>query len=118
VLSVGKAARYTLPHEIHSISVPAIEGLKRVYECGVKEGIFRAGLDPVDWHMSISALSVFNVANRRTFALLFKGDFDTAGHKKNAETILQNSWQGLSYAKAKSAGSPHGAPFGSGQFAH
>ncbi len=68
--------------KIHSISVPAIEGLKRVYERGVKEGIFRPGLDPVDLHMSISALSVFNVANRHTFSLLFKGDFDTPEHKK------------------------------------
>jgi hypothetical protein len=31
----------------------------------------------VDLHMSISALSFFNVANRHTFALLFQRDLDT-----------------------------------------
>jgi hypothetical protein len=68
--------------KIRSISVPAIGGLKRVYERGAKGGVFRPGLDPVDLHMSISALSVFNVANRHTFSLLFKSDFDAPGHKK------------------------------------
>jgi hypothetical protein len=42
----------------------------------VQAGVFRPNLDPVDLHMSISALSVFNVANRHTFALIFKHDFD------------------------------------------
>jgi hypothetical protein len=42
----------------------------------VAEGVFRPDIDPVDLHMSISALSVFNVANRHTFALIFKHDFD------------------------------------------
>lgn len=61
---------------IQKLNVPAIEGLRGVYERGVKAGVFRAGLDPVDLHMSISALSFFNTANRHTFALIFKRDFD------------------------------------------
>ena len=61
---------------IHDLNVPAIEGLQRVYERGVVAGVFRAGLDPIDLHMSISALSVFNVANRHTFSLIFQTDFD------------------------------------------
>jgi AcrR family transcriptional regulator len=61
---------------IQSLNIPAIHGLRSVYERGVAVGVFRAGLDPVDLHMSISALSVFNVANRYTFAFLFKHDFD------------------------------------------
>jgi AcrR family transcriptional regulator len=62
---------------IHKLNVPAIEGLRNIYERGVKAGVFRAGLDPVDLHMSISALSFFNTANRHTFALIFKRDFDS-----------------------------------------
>ncbi len=61
---------------IQTLNVPAIHGLRSVYERGVAAGVFRDGLDPVDLHMSISALSVFNVANRHTFALIFKHDFD------------------------------------------
>jgi len=62
---------------IQKLNVPAIEGLRRVYERGVAAGVFRVGLDPVDLHMSISALSVFNVANRHTFALIFKRDLES-----------------------------------------
>ena len=32
----------------------------------------RAGLDPVDIHASISALTFFNVSNQHTFGLIFK----------------------------------------------
>jgi len=61
---------------IQKLNVPAIEGLRGVYERGVRAGVFRSGLDPVDLHMSISALSFFNTANRHTFALIFKRDLD------------------------------------------
>ncbi len=61
---------------IHQLNVPAIEGLRRVYERGVAVGVFRAALDPIDLHMSISALSVFNVANRHTFSLIFQRDLE------------------------------------------
>ena len=63
---------------IQELNVPAIQGLRSVYERGVEAGVFRAGLDPVDLHMSISALSVFNIANRHTFSLIFQRDFDSS----------------------------------------
>ncbi len=63
---------------IQRLNVPAIEGLRQVLVRGQREGVFRNGLDPLDLHMSISALSVFNVANRHTFSLIFKCDLQTA----------------------------------------
>lgn len=62
---------------IQQLNVPAIDGLRRVYERGLAAGVFRAGIDPVDLHMSISALSVFNVANRHTFSLIFRRDLES-----------------------------------------
>jgi len=59
---------------IQKLNVPAIEAVRSVYERGLQAGVFRSGIDPVDLHMSISALSFFNVANRHTFALIFKRD--------------------------------------------
>jgi len=38
----------------------------------VEQGVFREGLDPVDIHASISALTLFNASNRHTFGLIFK----------------------------------------------
>jgi hypothetical protein len=70
--------------------VPAIEGLRSVYERGVAAGVFRPGLDPVDLHMSISALSFFNTANRHTFALIFKRDLESpAATVARRESIVE-----------------------------
>jgi AcrR family transcriptional regulator len=59
---------------IQGLNVPAIDAVRSVYERGVKAGVFRKELDPVDLHMSISALCFFSVANQHTFALIFKRD--------------------------------------------
>ena len=62
---------------IQKLNVPAIDAVRKVYERGLAAGVFRAGIDAIDLHMSISALSVFNVANKHTFALIFRRDLDT-----------------------------------------
>jgi AcrR family transcriptional regulator len=72
---------------IQQLNVPVITAVRSVYERGVKAGVFRRGLDPVELHMSISALCFFNVANRHTFALIFKRDMTEPkaidGRRKN-----------------------------------
>ncbi len=72
--NILKGAYLARSKAIQKLNVPAIDRLHEVYERGVKEGVFRAGLDAVDLHMTISALSFFNVANRHSFALIFKRD--------------------------------------------
>lgn len=60
---------------IQQLNVPAISAIHNLYERGVASGAFRSGLDPIDIHASISALTFFNVSNRHTFGLIFKRDF-------------------------------------------
>ena len=62
---------------IQTLNVPAINAVRQVYERGLKAGVFRSGIDPVDLHMSISALSFFNVSNQHTFSLIFKRDLSS-----------------------------------------
>ena len=62
---------------IQQLNVPAIQAVRSIYERGVKERVFRSGVDPIDLHMSISALCFFNVSNRHTFSLIFKRDLDS-----------------------------------------
>jgi AcrR family transcriptional regulator len=57
---------------IQELNVSVIESIQELYERGVKQGVFRKGLDPIDIHASISALTFFNVSNRYTFDLIFK----------------------------------------------
>ena len=45
-----------------------IDVLRKVIDRGVAEGEFRAGIDPVELHMNISALAFYNVSNQYTFA--------------------------------------------------
>ena len=59
---------------IQGLNVTVIESLRRIIARGEKAGIFRKGLDPIDLHMTISALCFFNVANRATFSTIFKRD--------------------------------------------
>ena len=79
---------------IQKLNVPAIDAVHRIYQRGVKAKQFRAGVDPVDLHMSISALALFQVANKHTFSLIFKHDPDTpaavaARRKSIVETIVR-----------------------------
>ena len=62
---------------IQEVNVGAIDSVRKLYSRGVKAGVFRAGLDPVDIHASISALTFFNVSNQYTFGLIFKRDTQT-----------------------------------------
>ena len=41
---------------------------------GVAEGVFRDGIDPVQLHMTMSALAFYNVSNRYTFERIFACD--------------------------------------------
>ena len=59
---------------IQSLNVTAIDTITRVYERGVKAGIFRRGIDPIDLHWQISALCFFSVSNRATFSKIFSRD--------------------------------------------
>jgi AcrR family transcriptional regulator len=80
--------------ELRAINRSAITVLERLCRRGIAEGVFRAGLDPVDLHMSISALSFYNVSNRHTFSFIFDRDLaapdvHAARRASVVETILR-----------------------------
>jgi AcrR family transcriptional regulator len=63
---------------IQRLNVTAIDTLRDLLVRGQRQGVFRHDVDPVDVHMSISALCIFNVANRATFSTIFKRDMASA----------------------------------------
>jgi AcrR family transcriptional regulator len=70
-----------------------IATLKAIIDQGTATGLFRNGIDPVELHMSISALCFYNVSNRYTFASNFGVDMSTPEmlakrRKQVAEIIL------------------------------
>jgi len=46
---------------------------------GQAEGIFRPDVDPVDVHMAIAALGMFNVTNQYTFGAIFQREMGARG---------------------------------------
>jgi AcrR family transcriptional regulator len=62
---------------IGRLNLTVIDALKRLLARGEKDGSFRRGIDPVELHMTISALGIFNVANRATFSTIFKRDMSS-----------------------------------------
>jgi AcrR family transcriptional regulator len=75
---------------IQELNVPAIAAIEDLYQRGVASGVFRAGIDPIDLHATISALSFFNVSNRHTFGLIFKYDLtDPSMIAKRRESIVE-----------------------------
>lgn len=75
---------------IQELNIPVIHAVRDVYQRGVAAGVFRPDVDPVDLHMSISALCFFNVANRHTFGAIFKRSLDTpAATAQRRESIIE-----------------------------
>jgi AcrR family transcriptional regulator len=80
--------------EMRGLNVSIIDTMTRVYTRGVADGLFRAGLDQIDLHMTISALAFFNVANRHTFSKIFDRDLTdpvVLGRRREVviETVLR-----------------------------
>jgi hypothetical protein len=53
------------------LNLTVIDALERLVRRGQNAGQFRAGIDPLELHMTISALGIFHVANRATFSTIF-----------------------------------------------
>jgi AcrR family transcriptional regulator len=62
---------------IGRLNVTVIDALRRLVARGQAEGTFRRDIDPIELHMSISALGIFNVANRATFSTIFRRDMSS-----------------------------------------
>ena len=89
VENIHDGAHLARSREAPNINAQAIDAVHALYRRGVAAGVFRSGLDPIDIHMSISALSFFNVSNRATFSRIFAHDMasDDALARRRAVVI-------------------------------
>jgi AcrR family transcriptional regulator len=72
--NIHEARHLAKSQTIQELNVPAIDAIRRVLALGARERVFRDDIDPVDLHLSISALCFYNVSNRHTFSIIFKRD--------------------------------------------
>lgn len=61
-----------------SLNISIVDAIAMVLRRGAKEGVLRTDIDPVELHMTISALSLFHVTNRYTFGTVFHRDMESA----------------------------------------
>ena len=73
---------------MRALNRPIIDTLARVIERGAHDGSFRAGIDPVDVHMMIAALGMFNVTNRYTFSAIFQRDMGAKGDVRRRRELV------------------------------
>ena len=59
---------------IATLNLSVIDVIREVYERGVMAGTFRGGIEPIDIHLTISALAFYNVSNRASIRQVFGHD--------------------------------------------
>jgi AcrR family transcriptional regulator len=57
---------------LRTVNRPIVDMLGAVVARGQAGGVFRRDIDPIDVHMAIAALGMFNVTNQYTFGTLFQ----------------------------------------------
>lgn len=79
----------SLPSDVNE---SAIAKLRDICRRGMAEGVIRRDIDPLDLHMTISALCFFNVSNRHTFSSIFKVDMTsptaTRKRRENVKDVI------------------------------
>jgi AcrR family transcriptional regulator len=62
---------------LNEMTQPSISQIAKLLERGVAGGVIRIGIDPIELHMTLNALSFFSVANRHTFEAQFAWDMSS-----------------------------------------
>lgn len=89
---------------LRTLNRPIVDLLGTVLARGQADGTFRRDVEPVDVHMTIAALGMFNVTNQYTFGTLFQRDMggkgDVARRRRMVSDIV------LTWLAAPPAGQP------------
>jgi len=65
-----------------------IKQLRELLDRGIAAGVFRSDVEPVELHMSISALCFYNVSNRYTFSKIFERDMTSAAAVSSRREVV------------------------------
>ena len=73
---------------IRNVNASVIDTTSAILERGLREGVFRNRVDPIDLHMMVSAYCFFRVSNRATFGTLFGIDLASDEVKARQKQML------------------------------
>ena len=75
----AKGRHFRKSKAMRTLNRPIIDMLARVITRGQAERTFRRDVDPVEVHMAIAALGMFNVTNQYTFGSIFQHEMGAKG---------------------------------------
>ena len=75
--NLHKARHLKKSEVIHQVSARFIDMVQSILDRGVKEGVFRAGIDGTQLNITIAAIGYYYLTNRHTGAIVFERDFMT-----------------------------------------
>jgi AcrR family transcriptional regulator len=73
---------------LRTLNRPIVDMLGEVIARGQAAGLFRPDVDPVDVHMAIAALGMFNVTNQYTFGTLFQREMGAKGDVSRRQRMV------------------------------
>ncbi|HVX98216.1 MAG TPA: TetR/AcrR family transcriptional regulator [Pseudorhodoplanes sp.] len=72
--NVMKGRFLSATKSFQAMNTPIIDLLRRILKRGAAEKKFRSDIDPLDLHLTLSALGFFHISNRYTFGATFSYD--------------------------------------------
>ena len=84
----AKGRHFRKSKAMRTLNRPIIDTLARVIQRGQAAGAFRRKVDPVEVHMAIAALGMFNVTNQYTFGAIFQREMGRAGDVRRRRAMV------------------------------
>jgi AcrR family transcriptional regulator len=84
----AKGRHFRKSKAMRTLNRPIIDMLARVIQRGQAQGVFRRDIDPVEVHMAIAALGIFNVTNQYTFGAIFQRDMGPRGDVRRRREMV------------------------------
>jgi len=88
--NLHRARHLKRSRKIRALHSPFVATLSEVLDRGVRAGVFRRGVDPVQLYVSIAALGYFYLSNNHTLSTIFGRDLMTARAKAERLAHIQS----------------------------
>lgn len=108
--NIHRAEHLVHTASIRSTNLGIVQTIAAILERGQAAGVFRAGIDPVDLHMLISAFCFFRVSNRHTFGTIFRRDLSEPGLRETHRRMIGDAVIRLLQGEAEAAVAPAASP--------
>jgi AcrR family transcriptional regulator len=99
--NLHRASHLRRSGEVRSMNSPVIETLGEVLARGVRAGVFRKGVDPLQLYISIAALSYFYLGNNHTLTAVFGRDLATPRARRERLAHMTDLVQGYLRAEPR-----------------